>query len=134
MGKIFKKVYSILFPMIFFAAGIGLIFLGFGNIRDRRIYTETTAVISNISYVEDERGGHYEVLVKYSVDGNEYEAALGQYNTGMSVGQEVAIMYDPGDPNSIKAAGNASSTMYFVAGFVAILLAAAGGYRVMKGY
>ena len=52
-------------------------------------------------------------------------AVLGGLQRSWSVGEEVAVRYDPADPAVVVAAGS-SSTMLFISGAIALVLGLAG--------
>ena len=92
---------------------IGLILIVFGvfmfciNTKNQD-YIKVDAVVSGTVLVEDthtDAEGNtvvatYNVYVKYSVNGTEYETLLGELS-GYKEGDKITIYYDPNDPNNI---------------------------------
>lgn len=129
-----KRLLNGVVPVLFVAAGIFLIVMGVRTTRFQKIYDPATAVISNIYRVDEGSDYHYDVFVKYTVDGKEYDSELGSYNSSMREGQEVAILYDPADPVTIVPAGNSQLIYFYVSGVIAIILGAVGAFRALRGY
>lgn len=122
----FKRMINAVVPVFLAAAGIALIVMGFRSIKMHKEFLPTTAVVSSIERVEEADGGyHDDVYVKYTVDGRPYESVLGGLQRSWSVGEEVAVLYDPADPAVVVAAGS-SSTMLFISGAIALVLGLAG--------
>ncbi len=121
-----KRLINAIVPVLFVAAGIALIVMGFNSVKLRKEYVPATAVVSNIVRIDDtERSYHNDVYVKYTADGRQYESVLGGVQSNWSVGDEVAVLYDPADPSVVVSAGQ-SSTMMFITGGIAIVLGLAG--------
>lgn len=121
-----KRLINAIVPVLFVAAGIALIVMGFNSVKLRKEYVPVTAVVSNIVRIDDtERSYHNDVYVKYTADGRQYESVLGGVQSNWSVGDEVAVLYDPADPSVVVSAGQ-SSTMMFITGGIAIVLGLAG--------
>ncbi len=121
-----KRLINAIVPVLFVAAGIALIVMGFNSVKLRKEYVPATAVVSNIVRIDDtERSYHNDVYVKYTADGRQYESVLGGVQSNWSVGDEVAVLYDPADPSVVVSAGQ-SSTMMFMTGGIAIVLGLAG--------
>lgn len=134
MNKIFTfaretSVGRTLIPM-------GIIFIVFGIImmnftRNADNFIRTDAVVTKAELVPEVHSGEdaepaeqYDVYIKYTVKGKEYETYLGEM-TGYKVGDKVKISYNPEDPEQIIQAGsNVITSLIFVA---AGLLALAGG-------
>lgn len=96
--------------VFFIPAGIFLIifsilmFISFNNTKN---YIEISGVVSKAKLYEeaytDEDTYHeatYEVYVKYSVDGKEYDSYLGVLS-GYQKGDKITISYDPNNPEKI---------------------------------
>ena len=134
MGSAYKRFSLIVYPVIFLVIGVALIVMGIGNVVKQHTYKEADAVITSITRLDT--GGsreRYEVIVKFTADGKEYESRLGSYSGGYSEGDTIAILYDPVDPAEITIVGQTPNVMYFGAGIIAVTLAAAGGLRYMRG-
>ena len=107
-----NKVQRII-TIIFLVVGIVLLGIGaylhfvpaippeFVGTTDATI-TDIDTVYSN-STSNGRRNTHMSVLVKYEVDGKEWERELGYYETGMAVGGTVSIQYDTRDPSKISS-------------------------------
>ena len=96
--------------LFFIPAGIFLIvfsilmFISFNNTKN---YIEINGVVSKTKLYEeaytDEDTYHeatYEINVKYTVDGKEYDSYLGVLS-GYEVGDTITISYDPNNPEKI---------------------------------
>ncbi len=119
MNRLFRKFT----PLILIAATVIFTLLGIKGIKDRKAFTQTTATISSITCddaVGDE-DSNYRVMVKYSVDGKEYESELGEYSSNMKEGKEIEIKYNPKNPNEIITAGSFSVIMYFGLAFISLI-------------
>ena len=128
-----RRIFNMLFPIVFVVAGCFCIFLGVKNIQNRAVYSQTNGVISKIEevYVGGEDNEYdYEVTVKYTVDGKEYSTLLGEYDIKMKEGQEIGIFYDPKDPNKIMSDSNTTPVVLITLGIVGAL---AGVYVFIKG-
>jgi len=62
----------------------------------------TTATICDMSETK-KLSNEPKVIVRYVVDGKEYERPLNYYEPGMSEGLELNILYDPNLPERIKS-------------------------------
>ena len=92
---------------------VGLLLMVFGvivlfiTIKNSN-YVQIESVVSNVKVVSnpvtDENGTHfedsYDVTVKYTVDGNEYEGELSGVSK-FNVGDKMKIYYNPENPNEI---------------------------------
>ena len=128
-----KRLLNALVPVLFIAAGIFLIVMGVKTTHYHKVYKETTATIANIYRVDEGDDYHYDVFVKYTVDGKSYDSELGSYSSDMREGQEVSILYDSADPLAIIPAGKGQVIYFFAAGVVCILLGAVAVIRVLRG-
>lgn len=91
-------------------AGVILVVFGFIWLRiadNTKDYVKTKAVVTRAELYEaayDDGDTHheatYDVFVRYTADGKEYETELGILS-GRSAGDEMTIAYDPGDPERI---------------------------------
>ena len=125
-----------------FLIPVGMILIVFGVITsgfavDTDGYRKTEAVVSRTELVEPESNDGdvhtdalYDVYVKYTVDGKEYEEEFGLF-PGYSEGDEVTISYDPADPAAIAQPGSlALSPVIFIAAGVVML--AGGAVSIVK--
>lgn len=92
------------FGLLFAVIGI-IVSIEFSNFAANA--EQTTAVITNIeAYRTKTTKGRYktrhDVYIKYSVDGATYKSELGYYNSGMSIGDEIEVYYDPENPNKVR--------------------------------
>lgn len=98
------------------------------NARIKSEYVETTATITSFEQRthKDSKGTHtsYQPIIKYTVNGEEYEDYLGYYTAGMIKGDKVTVYCDPADPSKHK-----SPSMVDVIGFLifGIAFSAVGG-------
>ena len=109
---------------IFLIIGAGLIIGGFFLVRSTLIFTKTAieapAEITRLEkYIDSDGDTAYDVYVKYTVNGKEYEAELPYYSSGMYKGKKITILYDSGNPGKIKPASFFG--LYFGAGIFFIL-------------
>lgn len=104
-----------LFSLIF--GGVGVVMLivvislasSWNSFKDTAC--EASAVISDINvhkgtYKKHGKTRHrtdYTVYIDYTVDGQEYHDTLGYYVSGMAVGDEVTVLYDPEDPSRLMS-------------------------------
>ena len=92
---------------------LGIILIVFGAIvfvinSQNQNYIETESIISKVELYQeaytDEDGNHiealYDISVKYTVDGKEYESELGAQSK-REIGDKVKIYYNPSDPSQI---------------------------------
>jgi len=109
----FKKAINVtkLLGIIFTAFGllfatIGIIVsIEFSNFAENA--EQTTAEITNIqTYTTRGRKGrtktNHDVFIKYTVDGVTYNSELGYYNSGMHIGAEVEVYYNPENPHQVR--------------------------------
>ncbi len=111
MNKIAKFFRDYAFARFAIPAGLILIVFGyilFGIVNTRKDYPQTTATVTKVELYEEahwdgdtEQEATYQIFVKYTVDGTEYEEELGILPE-MKVGQTVKIDYDPKDPHNIS--------------------------------
>lgn len=121
-----KRLINAIVPVVFVAAGIALIVMGFNSVKLQKEYVPATAIVSSIVRIDDtDRSYHNEVYVKYTAEGRQYESVLGGMQSNWSVGDEIAVLYDPADPSTVVSAGS-SSTMMFISGGIAVVLGLAG--------
>lgn len=117
--------------------GIGSIFLIIGIVlaiasgisiseeMDFKNNADTTeAVITDIVRYHSKNGSKRRPVIKYTVNGREYQQTLSEYHSGMSVGDSITVYYDPNDPANVSSGSLFSSIMVTGAG---VLFAAIGG-------
>ncbi|MCM1227164.1 MAG: DUF3592 domain-containing protein [Clostridium sp.] len=82
------------------------------------------------------RTSHY-VTVEYTVDGENYSCEIGQYNSGMYVGKELTIYYDPDEPGNARiysvvlpAVFMGIGGLFLILGIVFIAVNAASSKRI----
>lgn len=108
---------------------IGLILIVFGIVMlgaNTDNYVETTGTIISVTEgISDDNGGHqYDVGVKFTVDGKEYETTFPNLGGTFKEGEDIKVFYDPDDPNN-----NTNSK----SGVLAIIFIAAGAAAVLGG-
>lgn len=80
----------------------------------------TTAQITDIDVYHDSDGdSHHTVFVEFDVDNKEYSGTLNEYNSGMYIGKDITVYYDPQNPNNFKSSSSKFSG-YLLSGFGAI--------------
>ena len=135
MSYAIRRILLIIMPVVFLAASIFCIVMGFKNVGYQKSYLPVSGEITRIYRVDD--GGddyHFDVFVKYTVDGKEYESLLGEYSSSFREGAAIELKYDPADPVNVITAGGTSSTVLFAMGAVGILCALGLGLRAIRGY
>ncbi len=135
MSYAIKRIMMIVMPVVFLAASIFCIVMGFKNVSYQKDYRPVSGEITRIYRVEDGADDyHFDVFVKYTVDGKEYESLLGEYSSSFREGAAIDLKYDPADPVHVITAGGTSSTVLFAMGAVGILSAIGLGIRAIRGY
>ena len=129
-----NRITALIMAIVFLAAGIFIIYLGAQNSKNQKIFTETTGEIVRI-YRRDvgDRDYEYDVFVKYTAGGKEYESKLDTYKDSFREGQKIDIKYDPADPVTIIAAGSGQSLYLIIFGVAAILISLVMALRVLRG-
>ena len=130
-GNNMRKLFSILFAVIFVVAGIVVIVMGVNRLNSKSDYdASTTGVIVGIEREwtgTDEDGFdqyNYTVYINYEVDGQKYEnVEYPSYDSSMKKGDEVEVLYQSSDPTNI-AEGNltGNATIMIVIGAVCALV------------
>ncbi len=97
-----------LVPTIFGIVGIILIIVAFGILYSHEStkdeYATTKATITRIEPYRDRDGDtSYDVYVKYTVDGKEYESYLYYYSSSMSVGDVETVYYKIDNPAKLRS-------------------------------
>lgn len=111
MNKIIMFFRESITARFFIPLGIILIVFGviiFGINKENQNYIKTNAIVSRMdlvreSYIDENHNeveATYNVYVKYSVDGKEYEEELGELS-GYKENQEITIYYNQDDPVKI---------------------------------
>jgi len=106
---------------------VGVVFMLVG-INEKNKYSEfrKNAVEHSATITEiEKRNDNSKVYVKYTVSGQEYKNTLGYYTSGMYVGKEITIYYNPENPNDIQASGFGA---YIIFGFGAVCFLAGAGW------
>ena len=126
-----RKLFSILFAVVFVVAGIVVIVMGVNRLNSKSDYdASTTGVIVGIEREwtgTDEDGFdqyNYTVYINYEVDGQKYEnVEYPSYDSSMKKGDEVEVLYQSSDPTNI-AEGNltGNATIMIVIGAVCALV------------
>jgi len=114
-----EKRWATIFALI----GLGMILIGiitvYNHFNFKKTAIETTAVIKDIQKSGSGRNKTHTVYIEYTADGTVYNEVLGYYSSGMRVGKEITIMYDPANPKEI--------TLESEVRFLVIMLLALGG-------
>ncbi len=82
---------------------------------------DTTAVITDIDSHGTAKNKHYDVIVSYTADGQQYRRELGYYSSSMREGETISIYYDRNNPERISAKGG-DALLIFTSGFVAVFV------------
>lgn len=80
---------------------------------------------------------HHYVTIGYTVDGEYYERELSQYNSGMYVGKELTVYYDPDEPGNSKISSHVFQVvfigmggLFFVLGMTFIMVNVTSSKRI----
>ena len=84
----------------------GLVLLVFGIIllsMNTRGYVETTGRIAEVTELpvdvtDEDRSVKYDVKVRYTVDGKDYETVFSGLGGNYRTGDDIKVFYDPADP------------------------------------
>lgn len=89
-----------------FSVGICMFLLAiFGDRIPKEDRVPASAVITGIGSRYNNHVRKFNVFVRYTVDGLEFESRMGDYFYGMQVGDVVKIYYDRNHPFNIQLAG-----------------------------
>ena len=115
-----------LLPAVIIFIIFGLVTMG--KITDARNFKEVSAVVTKTelyqeAYVEDgkQHDAEYEVYVKYTVNGKEYESELG-IMSGVKTGDAMKVYYNPADPGEVVQMRNQAIIPYIALGVGAVAL------------
>ena len=131
-----KTKNTITFVFVIFAlaglvAIIVAIALAISDANFRSSANETTATITDIWASRNSDGeGSYTVNVRFFAGGREYGGALGYWHSGMAIGNEVKVYYNPNNPQDFRSNGGsvaswivmALGVVFFVVGFIPYLI------------
>ncbi|WP_310601529.1 DUF3592 domain-containing protein [Anaerosporobacter sp.] len=123
--------------------GIGIIVINVMNFINKEALMqnglETTAIVTEISTRGKNRSISTKVYVKYTVDDVFYNNHLSIQNYGRYIGEEIAILYNPNNPNTITPRDRSIATDDTVslawssgAGVILILLSISLGRNNVK--
>ena len=131
MKKFIQLMQMTTFGRFLLPAGVILLIFGivsFGSVKDARNFIETQAVISKTELYQEaytEKGerheAEYNVFVKYTVDGKEYESELGILS-GVKEGDSMKVYYNPADPGEVVQMRNQAVIPYVALGVGAVAL------------
>jgi hypothetical protein len=112
----------LLYPLLALLAGIAFIVFGVINFSQHNNYIETDAVVSKVTIIETfyDEPDDVEILVRYTVDGKEYESQLNNTSTNLKEGQNIKVKYDPSDPSKVISASK--SYAFIAIGFGALVV------------
>jgi hypothetical protein len=112
----------LLYPLLALLAGIAFIVFGVINFSQHNKYIETDAVVSKVTIIETfyDEPDDVEILVRYTVDGKEYESQLNNTSTNLKEGQNIKVKYDPSDPSKVISASK--SYAFIAIGFGALVV------------
>lgn len=110
-----KRKSNILFTLIFAGVGICAIIMGIQQMKDnKKFYAEAETVTARIDDIEVTKTTSgtgkkrktktdHDVFVTYTVEGVEYKhIEIGEYSSGMSVGDTLTLHYDPSNPKDVR--------------------------------
>jgi len=96
----------VIFALVGFGIIIGGIAFYISDVNFKKTATETTAIITEISISRNRDGDvTHTTYVKFFVGGKVYNGILGEWRSGMAVGQDVTIYYDPDNPHIFHSGG-----------------------------
>ena len=131
MKKFIQLMQLTTFGRFLLPAGIILLIFclfSLGSVKDARNFIQVDAVISRAELYQeayDEKGEHheaeYDVYVKYTVNGREYESELGILS-GIKVGDAMKVYYNPADPSEVVQMRNQAVIPYVALGLGAVAL------------
>ncbi|MBQ9826624.1 MAG: DUF3592 domain-containing protein [Firmicutes bacterium] len=116
-----------------FLLPLGIILLIFGiasmGVKDARNYIKVSAVVSRAELVQEaytdsdstHHDAEYEIHVKYTVAGREYESELGILSD-VKVGDQMNVYYNPADPSEVVQMRNQAIIPYIFVGVGALAL------------
>ena len=133
MNRLAKFLRDYSFARFFLPLGLILIIFGIAETRiseTRKNYPQTDAVVSRTELYEEahkegdgEEEATYRIFVRYTVDGQEYEAEYGILPE-LEEGTSVRIDYNPDDPRDIsQPTGKILPTATIPAGIAALAAA-----------
>ncbi|ADU73503.1 uncharacterized protein DUF3592 [Acetivibrio thermocellus AD2] len=113
-----KKNVVLILGIVFTAAGLIPILIGVTFFLSHYNFisnaARTTAVVTDIkSYRDFDGDKHYEVVIKYSVEGEEYYEIIA-HSPLMYVGREITVYYDPNKPRHVKTMGFVFDDLFLV--------------------
>ncbi len=123
-----KKMFIII-GILFVFIGAVLFIAGVISISyetDFKNNAETTeAVIVDIEYFRKKNGMKRKPVVEYTVDGVKYKQTLDEYNSGMRIGDNITIYYDPEDPENVSTGSLFASLLAICMGGLFVIIGGA---------
>ena len=119
--KRLSALLTVLFGIIF--AGVG-VFMAFINGKG---FKETEAVITEVREIyegtdEDGPNYRYEVFVKFTAGGKEYNTKSDYYQAGYVEGKTIKVFYNPENPNEVTGNSKGLGIAFMIAGVVISLV------------
>lgn len=93
------KIIGIVFTIIGILFILSFFFIAKAIEKRTENFIETKSVICEID--KSGKEDHKSFIVQYSVDGKKYEADTNLYSSTMSLGDELAVRYNPNNPSEI---------------------------------
>ncbi|MBQ6671202.1 MAG: DUF3592 domain-containing protein [Firmicutes bacterium] len=132
MNKFIQLMQATTLGRFLIPGGLMLLIFGLvtvGNISDARDYKEVSAVVSKAELVREEytdsdsthHDAEYDVTVKYTVNGREYESELGVLSN-IKAGDNIKVFYNPEDPGEVVQMRNQALIPYICIGVGALAL------------
>lgn len=136
--KPFNRILSLLFPIVFAAAGIFLIVISADKIIKvaNHAYTPATAVVDHIDSIpaSDPQDSDSEtVYVRYTVGGTEYLEYLSESPNDVKVGDTINIIYETAHPEKVTIPGTTGAYIRIGLGVIAILAGIVMFFRALAG-
>ena len=122
--------------LVFLMLGILALVVGIVELKKQKTYSPTEGVITRIEEEEywenDKLEINYHTYVSYSVDGVDYEGALGYYEDGYEEGKTITVKYNPENPAQVT--GDAKGFAIYLVIIGPVLLVAAVLTVLKKGF
>lgn len=91
----------LLFPIVFSAVGILLMFIGGSDYRDYKTAYDTTAIVTKceVGSTGETSDWNYNIYISYTFDGNEYsDIYLKSQSRAIDIGETISVKISPNNP------------------------------------
>lgn len=123
-----EKNMNFIAVIILVLMGALFIMIGVSTVRsDKEFFKTAVPAMGTISDIQTKSRGSNEkehiVSVSYEVDGQSYSGELTYYHSGMAVGQNIEIWYQPDNPSVMQTkTGSTAGKMLTIGGGIVFLL------------